>query len=57
MTPRLPQVTPKELVAVLKQVGYEQHTQAGSHLVLNNPATNTRLVVLIHPGDMGPAGS
>jgi predicted RNA binding protein YcfA (HicA-like mRNA interferase family) len=53
MTPRLPQVTAIELVAVLKQAGFEEHAQEGSHLVLKNPRTNTRLVVPIHSGDMG----
>lgn len=57
MTPRLPQVTAKELVAVLKQVGFEEHTQEGSHLVLKNSTTNRRLVVPMHTGDMGRGGT
>lgn len=53
MSGRLPQVTARQVVAALKRVGFERHTQEGSHLVLKNPASNLRTVVPMHTGDIG----
>lgn len=53
MSPRLPPVTAKELVAVLKKVGFIEHTRDGSHLTLKQPDAKRRVTVPMHSGDLG----
>ena len=53
MTPRLPQVTAKELIAALKHAGFELDHQTGSHADLYNPVTRRQTVVPMHAGDIG----
>ena len=53
MSRRLPALTAKQVVAALKKAGFEEHTQEGSHLVLQNRATKLRTVVPMHSGDLG----
>jgi predicted RNA binding protein YcfA (HicA-like mRNA interferase family) len=50
---RLPQLTAKQIVAALKRIGFEEHSQEGSHLVLKNRASKLRTVVPMHSGDVG----
>lgn len=53
MTPRLPQVTAKELIAALKRAGFELDHQTGSHADLYHPLTRRQAVVPVHTGDIG----
>lgn len=53
MTPRLPSMTAREIVRVLKRHGFEQVRQSGSHLILRH-AAGRRVTVPIHKGkDLG----
>ena len=49
---RLPAVTPKQVVNVLLQAGFEQLRQTGSHLHLRHPQTRRRTVVPMHNRDV-----
>ncbi|MDA8090651.1 MAG: type II toxin-antitoxin system HicA family toxin [Nitrospiraceae bacterium] len=44
--------TAKEAVAFLKEKGFIEKRQRGSHLILQNPKTGYRTVVPMHPGDL-----
>ena len=48
---RLPTLKPKEIIAILKQGGFIEHHQKGSHLYLWNPKRQVMTSVSIHPGD------
>lgn len=47
---RLPAVTSKELIRVLKKVGFEPHHQKGSHITLKRSSDKRRVVIPVHPG-------
>lgn len=51
---KLPQVTPREVVAVLRRIGFVDDRQSGSHLVLRHPITRRRVVIAIHRADLKP---
>jgi len=54
MTPRLPQLTAKELVRFLKSQGFAEDRQSGSHLTLWHDAKKISVTVPIHTGcDVG----
>lgn len=48
--PKLPALTAKELVRVLKRAGFQEDRQKCSHLVLMHPKTKRRVVVPMHSG-------
>ena len=48
--PKLPALTAKELVRVLKRAGFQEDRQKGSHLILIHPTTKRRAVVPVHAG-------
>ena len=48
--PKLPALTAKELVRILKRAGFHEDRQKGSHLVLLHPVTMRRVVIPIHSG-------
>jgi len=51
---RMPQVTARELVRFLKQQGFVEDRQAGSHLTLWNAQRKMAVTVPIHTGcDIG----
>jgi predicted RNA binding protein YcfA (HicA-like mRNA interferase family) len=50
---RLRQIKPKELVSVLKQVGFEEYSQSGSHLILVDEERDLQTTVPMHTGDIG----
>lgn len=54
--PKLPVVNYKDLIRVLRSLGYLEHRQKGSHLIMKNP-DGWRAVVPIHPGRDIPAGT
>jgi len=45
-------LTPKQLVKILKQNGFEEITQRGSHLKMKNPITNKTVIVPMHDKDL-----
>jgi predicted RNA binding protein YcfA (HicA-like mRNA interferase family) len=47
---KLPSITSKELIRVLKKIDFEEHHQKGSHLMLKRPSDKRRVVVPVHPG-------
>lgn len=48
--PRLPSLTAKDVVKALKNAGFLEDRQKGSHLVLIHPQSKMRTVVPVHPG-------
>lgn len=54
MTPRLPQLTAKDLVRFLKSQGFIEDRQVGSHLTLWHDTKKISVTVPIHTGcDIG----
>lgn len=54
MTPRLPQLTAKDLVRFLKSQGFTEDRQVGSHLTLWHDTKKISVTVPIHTGcDIG----
>ena len=51
--PRLPTVTPRQLVEALEKVGFEIDHQTGSHVVLWRASDGARVVVPSHNRDLG----
>ncbi len=49
---RLPTLTPRQVVVALKQAGFAEVTQSGSHLILKHPVSKRRLPVPIHAKDL-----
>ena len=49
-------MTSKQMVKLLKQNGFIEIRQAGSHKILNNPVTNRSVVVPFHAKDL-PKGT
>jgi len=49
---RLPTVTPKQMVRVLKRAGFVKSHQKGSHLYLFNPTLQRITSVAIHAKDL-----
>jgi mRNA interferase HicA len=46
--PKLPVITPKELIKILKKFGFELDHTSGSHQIFRNPETGRRAVVPYH---------
>ncbi len=46
--PKLPILTPKELIKKLQKIGFIQDHSSGSHVIMYNPKTNKRAVVALH---------
>ena len=46
--PKLPNLTPKELIKRLKKVGFELDHTSGSHYIFRNPKSGSRAVVPYH---------
>ena len=51
--PRLPTLTPRQLVEVLEKVGFEIDHQTGSHVVLWRASDGVRVIVPFHNRDLG----
>lgn len=53
MGPKLPTVTPKQLIRALERAGFFIHHQKGSHITLKHPDfPGKRVVVPYHAGDI-----
>jgi len=50
MSPFLPQVKAKDLIRVVKQLGFELDRQKGSHAIFYRPSDKARVVIPIHAG-------
>ena len=48
---KLPSLKAKDVVRILKKLGFEEDRQKGSHLVLINNFSHTRTVVPMHSGE------
>jgi predicted RNA binding protein YcfA (HicA-like mRNA interferase family) len=51
--PRLPTVTPRQLVQALEKAGFEIDHQTGSHVVLWRASDGARVVIPWHNHDLG----
>jgi predicted RNA binding protein YcfA (HicA-like mRNA interferase family) len=47
---RLPVLTARELIRVLKRAGFIEHHQRGSHLTLRREADGRRVTIPVHAG-------
>jgi len=50
MSPLLPQVQAKDLIRVVKQLGFELDRQKGSHAIFYRPSDKARVVIPVHAG-------
>jgi predicted RNA binding protein YcfA (HicA-like mRNA interferase family) len=50
MSPFLPQVTSRDLIRVVKQLGFELDRQKGGHAIFYRSSDNSRVVTPIHAG-------
>jgi len=57
MAPKTPRLTAKEVLKILKQHGFVESNQAGSHLKMFNPKTRRVAIVPIHFGKQIPIGT
>ena len=46
--PKLPRMTGRQVIIVLKRLGFEIIRQHGSHVTLNNPYSNVVCTVPVH---------
>lgn len=54
--PKLPAITPKKLLTILKKNNFEIDHTTGSHYILYNPETSKRVVLPFHRKDI-PKGA
>lgn len=52
MGQRQPRVTAKEIIKVLKSLGFKKIDQAGSHQKWKHPLTGKQTIVAYHSGDI-----
>ncbi|MCK5320079.1 type II toxin-antitoxin system HicA family toxin [Candidatus Parcubacteria bacterium] len=52
MTQKLPVIKPKQIVKILKKIGFVERRQTGSHLILSNPDTNKIVPVPMHAKEL-----
>jgi predicted RNA binding protein YcfA (HicA-like mRNA interferase family) len=57
MSPKSPRLTAKEVIKKLKDFGFVEVKQTGSHLKLFNPQTRRSAVVPIHSSKIIPIGT
>lgn len=50
--PKLPRLTPKKLIKLLKKNGFELDHATGSHFIFYHPATKKRVSVPYHAKDL-----
>lgn len=54
--PKLPAISPKKLVQILKQLGFQLDHTTGSHFIFYNPESKKRAVIPYHAKDL-PRGT
>lgn len=47
---KLPSLTARQIIRMLKKLGFQEDRQKGSHLILINLSTKRRTVIPVHPG-------
>jgi predicted RNA binding protein YcfA (HicA-like mRNA interferase family) len=52
--PKLPRVTAREAIRVLRRDGWQITSQAGSHAQLTHPSKAGKVTVPMHGGDIKP---
>lgn len=52
--PKLPRITPRKIIAVLKRHGFQLDHTTGSHFVFYHPQTNRRVTVAYHAKNIPP---
>jgi predicted RNA binding protein YcfA (HicA-like mRNA interferase family) len=57
MSPKLPSVNARQLIRALKQAGFEEQRQRGSHLHLKRDSDGKRVTVPVHKGRSIPTGT
>ncbi len=57
MSEKLPRVDCQQLIRALKQAGFVEQRQKGSHLHLRRASDNKRVTVPIHKGRTLPVGT
>lgn len=45
-------LTPKEMIKLLKQNGFEKISQNGSHIKMRNPQTGNQTIIPLHSKEM-----
>ena len=55
MTPRLPTVSVRDMLAALKRAGFVEDSQKGSHKYLRRLSDGRTTAVPVHPGDLNRA--
>ena len=50
MSPRLPALTARDVIKVVRKLGFQFDRQSGSHAVYIKPEKRLRVVIPIHPG-------
>ncbi|PIR71988.1 MAG: hypothetical protein COU42_02895 [Candidatus Nealsonbacteria bacterium CG10_big_fil_rev_8_21_14_0_10_36_24] len=54
--PKLPSITSRKLIKILKSLGFQLDHSTGSHFIFYNPKTKKRAVVPFHTKDL-PKGT
>lgn len=54
--PKLPNLTPRKLIAILKKKGFQLDHTTGSHFIFYHPETERRVTVPYHTKDI-PKGT
>lgn len=54
--PKLPRLTPRAVIAILKRHGFRLDHTTGSHYIFYHPRTKRRVTVAYHAGDL-PTGT
>ncbi|MDP1808933.1 MAG: type II toxin-antitoxin system HicA family toxin [Actinomycetota bacterium] len=54
---KLPVLTAKELIKLLKKIGFIEDRQTGSHLTLRRESDRKQVTVANHPSDTVPKGT
>ncbi len=57
MSPKMPRLTAKELVAALRKLGFHEHHQKGSHLIMKHPEKKCRVTIPMHSGKVLKIGT
>ncbi len=53
MSPKIPVISPRDMIKALLRAGFFIHRQKGSHVILKRFSDGCRVVVPNHPGDLG----
>jgi len=57
MSLKLPRITCRQLIQVLKRAGFEEQRQRGSHLTMRRSSDGRRVTVPVHEGRIIPPGT